>query len=81
MEPNNRFPAWANRIYEEVGPVLVETDECLSSDEVVQLICEETDEVQSFAEEVYEAWYNYGRVYERSDGTVCVTEPDELDTD
>ncbi|MFB6175730.1 MAG: hypothetical protein ABEI99_01050 [Halobaculum sp.] len=71
------FPKWAESLFEEVGPKLVETDETLSRQDVIDLIDDATQADESYAEDVYEAWYDHGRVYEPEDGDVRVTLPEE----
>lgn len=73
----SHFPKWAASVFEEVGPELVETDEALSREDVIDLINEATEADRQYAEDVYEAWYNHGRVYEPLEDDVRVTRPEE----
>ncbi len=72
----SHFPEWAASIFQEVGPKLVETEEALSRDDVIDLIVANIEGDRQYAEAVYEAWYNHGRVYEPMEGDVRVTRPE-----
>jgi hypothetical protein len=79
MPPRTKFPDWAAKRFQEIGPLLVEADGHLSPDEVIELLIEETEENQLSAEDVYQEWHDHGRVWEHPDGTVRVTKPEQLD--